>query len=703
MRPSSHRVQAFALPLVGLMTLLSGFALTSSPALADSYTCTNGAQGIAVPAGAAAADINLQGAGGQGNPFGVAGGLGGDVDMTLPVTAGDVLVIQVGCQTGFPDGGGALGPWAGSGGGSTSVRLDGTLFGVAGGGGGAGGQEGPTSFNFGAGGTGGNADGAGGAGNPGGADDPSVAGQSGNSGDTGGEPGAGGQNPGSGGGDGGFGGSPQGGFGGAPSAGADQLGGGGGGGGYVGGGGGGGGATDSAWSGGGGGGGGQSFVDSADGASQSALFSAVAGNGSITITYTYTGPVMVAPNPVEFGQVVSAGSNSDDQTVTMTDMGSGTDVPVTLGQVTVGGANAASFSVVGGTDNCSNATLANEQSCTVQVAYSPGAGSEEDDTGSLQFPSNSVVGTVTAALRGTAILPADMAAVPGALNFGGVATGTTATQTVAIYNTGDQRLDVGPPTITGADAPDFSIITQQNLCPPQLPAGGSCTLQVQFAPTLVTTSDATLQLTSANASTNGTIDIPLSGVGTLPVPPTPGTPGPQGNTGAQGPQGATGGSGTNGATGSNGSVGAPGAKGDPGTTGATGATGGIGTTGGQGPTGATGPAGQPGPPYKRLSGVTLRSNTLTACMGCLSKGLTLSYKLARSGHLYMTLERWSGGGWQPVGTKTLAAGAGLHHFAFDATFAGRPLHDGSYRLVVQSQSGAGLSKPVRLLFAITGM
>lgn len=561
MRPSFHHVRALALPIVGFSTLLSGLALSSSPASADNFVCTQSIQTLTVPSGpaAAAAAVTLRGASGLDDEYSHAvGGLGAIVQMTMPVAAGDTLTLHVGCEGGYPDGGGTQGTSAGVGGGSTSIFINGTLFGVAGGGGGAGGDD--FLGDSGAGGAGGNAGSAGLAGTSLGSDGPGAAGQGGDGGDATGQGGEGGQSGSRSGGNGGAGGLLSGGLGGTPSSSDVQLDGGGGGGGYLGGGGGGGGGAVNNFEGGGGGGGGSSFVNISGGASGSSTDATTLGDGAAAIAYIYPAPVMVAPNPVEFGQVTSVSGNTSDETVTLTDLGSGAELPVTVDQVAISGASP-SFSIV--TDNCSGQILENEQHCTVQVAYSPAAGSQGDATASLVFPSSSGVGTVAAVLRGTAVL-----ATPAPL----------------------------------------------------------------------------------------------------------GTPGPQGSPGAQG------------------------ATGIQGLTGATGAAG-IGVTGGKGSVGATGPAGQSGPPYKRLSGVTLRSNTLTACVGCLSKGLTLSYKLARAGHLHMRLARQSATGWRAIGSETLSAGAGLHHFAFTG-FAGRQLQSGSYRLVVRSQSGKLFSTPVSLGFTI---
>jgi hypothetical protein len=463
----------------------------------------------------------------------------------------------------------------------------------------------------------------------------------------------------------------QGGNGGEPGPGDIELSGGGGGGGYIGGGGGGGGSMWSGYDGGGGGGGGSSYVNTSGGATETSASATVTGDGSATIAYGYTGAVMVSPNPVEFGKVVSTPGHSSTQTVTLTDVGSGNDGPVTLATVHIG---AAGSSFVIASDNCSAQTLTAGQSCAVQVVYTPASGSGLDESSTLVFPSDSVSGNLTAQMHGTAILPADMAVMPGSLDFGAVPTSSTATQTVAVFNTGDQRLDISAPSITGADADEFSVVTQQNLCPAKLPAGGSCTLQVQFAPSRVGAAQATLRLTSPNAYSHPTVDVPLSGTGTTPAPlPT----GPQGNTGATGTNGTNGVDGTN-AT--NGVDGANGAKGD---------------------TGAAGPSGTRKPAKAApLSAVTLRSGTLAPCLGCRSTGLRLTYTLARAGDVHLTMERQTAHGWRPVGAETDAASAGRHALALGNTFAGHKLRRGNYRLVVQTQNGKSRSKAVTLTFRI---
>jgi hypothetical protein len=673
-----------------LATAGCALALSSSPALAaSSYGCTGSTQDLTVPNGAVSASINLQGASGKGNTFGVNGGQGASIDMTMSVTPGQLLAFNVGCQNGY-GGGGAAGDSfeSGNGGGATTVTYGGVLYGVAGGGGGAGGQSGtPGDANgfFGGGGQGGSADANGSDGTSGPNDPGAYAGLGGGAGDFGGQGGLGGQNPYGSGGTGTDGSSLQGGSGGGAGTGDPELGGGGGGGGYTGGGGGGGGSMWASYDGGGGGGGGSSYIDLADGANGSNATALGTGDGSAAVSYTYNGAVIASPNPVEFGQVVSTAGNSAQQTVTFTNVGSGPEAAVTVGQVSISDPSSP-FSIVGGSDNCSSQTLDGGQSCTVTVQLAPSAGSEGDVTSGLLFPSSSVSGTVTAQLRGTAILPADMSVLPASLDFGSVATGSTQTQTVAIYNTGDQRLNVSGAALSGVDSDEFSIPAQLNLCPAQLPAGGSCTLQVQFAPTRVSSASATLELSSSNAASHPVVDVPLSGAGVTPAPLPTGPQGPTGSTGATGPTGSTG------VTGSTGAIGS---------TGATGAEGKTGATGSQGPKGDTGPRGPAGPgKVAALSGVSLRSNTLVPCLGCHSVGVTLTYRLARAGKLYLTLERKTTHSWRPVGLETVAAGAGWHSLALGNDLTGRQFKDGNYRLVVQSQSGKARSKEVTMNFTI---
>jgi len=334
-RPKASIGGSIALP--ALAVLFSGMfasgavAVAPAPApvcAAGSCTVTFGYSGTAgmwsVPAGVPSAAFDVDGGAGgaggvtSGGPA-AAGGLGSEVQETLPLTPGQAVTVSVagagddatgGGTGGFGDGGGGgtVAPGGGGGGGVSSVSLGGEPELIGGGGGGGGGDGLPAASVFG---------GAGGAGGVVGVTGDSTtagattfngggAGQPGVSSGAGAGPGAAGTFGAYSGNDTGCGplapvgaastgGSGQsGGAGGDGSqAGTGGGGGGGGGGGYYGGGGGAGGYAggDGCASGGGGGGGGSSFA--AAGVGATFLAGVRAGNGQITAVYS--DPVAAGP------------------------------------------------------------------------------------------------------------------------------------------------------------------------------------------------------------------------------------------------------------------------------------------------------------------------------------------------------------------------------------------------------------------------
>ncbi|WP_329133750.1 choice-of-anchor D domain-containing protein [Streptomyces sp. NBC_01476] len=104
--------------------------------------------------------------------------------------------------------------------------------------------------------------------------------------------------------------------------------------------------------------------------------------------------------------------------------------------------------------------------------------------------------------------PTGVTANPSALNFGSVATGTTsAAQTVTVSNPTGAAAAVAAVSTGG----DFS---QTNTCGSSIPANGSCTVSVRFAPTANGDRSGTL---TVNAGGN-TSTVSLSGTGIAPGP-----------------------------------------------------------------------------------------------------------------------------------------------------------------------------------------
>ncbi len=109
-----------------------------------------------------------------------------------------------------------------------------------------------------------------------------------------------------------------------------------------------------------------------------------------------------------------------------------------------------------------------------------------------------------------------ISASPKADNFAIVdVNSVSAARTVGVFNLGNLGFTVGSSTITGADAADFSI--QSNNCSGTLGASSDCTINVVFAPSIMGAKNASLEIPN-DAPNEGTVVIPLTGTANdLPV------------------------------------------------------------------------------------------------------------------------------------------------------------------------------------------
>jgi len=143
-------------------------------------------------------------------------------------------------------------------------------------------------------------------------------------------------------------------------------------------------------------------------------------------------PPTSTPTTVSFPAQLE-GTIGSVQTVTISSSG---DVPVTLGQLALTGADAGDFILAA--DQCSDQSLAAAQSCTVGIRFAPQATGGATRTATLNVPygdglvpptgaGNPPLGTVTTALSGTAMpMPTPPVTVPGTTPGSG-AGGTTGT------------------------------------------------------------------------------------------------------------------------------------------------------------------------------------------------------------------------------------------------------------------------------------
>jgi hypothetical protein len=199
------------------------------------------------------------------------------------------------------------------------------------------------------------------------------------------------------------------------------------------------------------------------------------------------------PSSLTFSpQVVSpGGAASAAQTVTLTNVGTGN-----LGTTTLVASGDYSQ-----TNDCPS-SLAPKASCNIQVSFTPNA-----------------IGTVNGAitlteawfvsLSGVGLAPVGFS--PASLDFGTTAPGASSVaQTVTLTNNQSTSLVVNSASASG----NYS---QTNNCPASLAAGGSCSIDLTFSPTLSGSIPGALTVTT-DASL-GTQPLALSGIGSGSVVP----------------------------------------------------------------------------------------------------------------------------------------------------------------------------------------
>jgi hypothetical protein len=214
----------------------------------------------------------------------------------------------------------------------------------------------------------------------------------------------------------------------------------------------------------------------------------LSGNGTAT-----TG-LGVSPALLSFA-TVAVGQSSAVQTATVTNAGT-----VAAGALVA--TISPPFQLAQNT--CPN-SLAAGASCTAGVVFAPTASGPT--TGTLSF-SSATAAPANVALSGTGSAPASIQATPAAIGFGTVAVGqASAPATVTVANPSATS------SVTGLALAASSGFQQTNNCPPTLAAQASCTVTVNFYPTLAGAQTGTLTVTGATISSGTTISLTGTGFG----------------------------------------------------------------------------------------------------------------------------------------------------------------------------------------------
>jgi hypothetical protein len=218
--------------------------------------------------------------------------------------------------------------------------------------------------------------------------------------------------------------------------------------------------------------------------------------------------VSVSPAALSFGGQ-RAGTSSGSQTVTMSNSGTG---PLTVGTVSLGGANASDF--VKKTDSCSGATVPALGNCAIAIAFQPAvAGSSPARAALLTITDDSAGGSQHAVdLSGTSLAP--MASLSTTiLTF----STTGKPQVLTLVNAGNAPLNVGQISVNPGTFPaDYSM--DDTCSGHQVGAGGSCTVAVTLTALIPASCTYTLSIPDDSIQPGSPQVVTVRAKGTLGCP-----------------------------------------------------------------------------------------------------------------------------------------------------------------------------------------
>ena len=217
--------------------------------------------------------------------------------------------------------------------------------------------------------------------------------------------------------------------------------------------------------------------------------------------------VTFSPASLSFGPVVG-GTTSPAESITLTPL---SNAAVSLAGITASG----DFAVIpyacpfgpACVMSCPDGGILNWGStCAIEVTFAPTDTGTR--TGTLTITYTGAGSPETIALSGTGTAPAAKLS-PANLTFGGQTVGTaSASQAVTFTNTGPIPLSVGNVSISGG-------WTESNNCMPSIAANSSCTINVNFEPSVYGPQTGALTLT--DYASNSPQTVALSGTALAPV------------------------------------------------------------------------------------------------------------------------------------------------------------------------------------------
>jgi hypothetical protein len=242
---------------------------------------------------------------------------------------------------------------------------------------------------------------------------------------------------------------------------------------------------------------------------------------TISLTGTAVAPAITLSASSLTFSAQPAGTASTPQNVTLSNSGT---TSLGISGIVLNGANPTDFIE---TNNCPQ-SLGVSASCLITVKFDPAASGPASRTASVSVSDNAPQSPETIALSGTVTVAA-VSVMPPTISFGPQLVGATPGSPVAVTvkNTGTGAL-----TVSGASVTDTADFTMKNNCTSAIPAGGTCTVSVTFAPAAPasgaqcgsTTGAKSATLTLTDNATDSPQAVMLTGTATdfCPNPPTVG-------------------------------------------------------------------------------------------------------------------------------------------------------------------------------------
>ncbi|MGQ9591585.1 MAG: choice-of-anchor D domain-containing protein [Planctomycetota bacterium] len=217
--------------------------------------------------------------------------------------------------------------------------------------------------------------------------------------------------------------------------------------------------------------------------------------------------IEASPASLGFGEVQRGGSR--DLVLTIRNLGTAS---LNVSSIALASGTTNQFSIASGPSSANVGPLA---SISVTIRYAP-----RDlgyDTGAVRIRSNDAdEPTVTVSLTGSGIdIPApEIDVAPLSLSFGNVIAGESKTLSFTIRNLGSAALSVSRVALGAGTSAEFSIVSGSS--PAEIPAGGSASVSVAFAPEAAASRSGTVLVDTDDAD-EARVTVSLSATG-IPAP-----------------------------------------------------------------------------------------------------------------------------------------------------------------------------------------